>query len=177
MNSNTLNILQLNSSGRRDESITRTLSNDLISALEDRHGAANIVRRDLDSNPVFVNAAWIEANFTPDEQKTQQHHDTLAYSNELVSELMNADTIVIGSDQVASLDGKLLGKPGSHHAALDQLEACQGREVVFHTAVCVSSDLGRSISEHVDRFQVGITANSNHSKAELMIDDVSMSVD
>jgi FMN-dependent NADH-azoreductase len=97
VNNNTLNILQLNSSGRRDESLTRTLSNDLISALEDRHGAANIVRRDLDSNPAFVNAAWIEANFTPDEQKTQQHNETLAYSNELVSELMNADTIVIGA--------------------------------------------------------------------------------
>jgi len=97
MNSNTLNILQLNSSGRRDESITRTLSNDLISALEDRHGAAKIVRRDLDSNPAFVDAAWIEANFTPDDQKTQKHIETLAYSNELVGELVNADTIVIGA--------------------------------------------------------------------------------
>lgn len=68
--------------------------------------------------------------------------------------IRRADTIVIGSDQVASLDGKMMGKPGSHQAALDQLEASQGHEVVFHTAVCVSADHGRQISEHVDLTRV-----------------------
>jgi len=46
---------------------------------------------------------------------------------------------VIGSDQVADLDGRLLGKPGSHDAACAQLAAMSGREVLFHTAVCVSN--------------------------------------
>jgi septum formation protein len=45
--------------------------------------------------------------------------------------------VVIGSDQVAELDGRALGKPGSHARALEQLRACRGREVLFHTAVCV----------------------------------------
>jgi septum formation protein len=45
--------------------------------------------------------------------------------------------IVIGSDQVAVLDGAPLGKPGSHAAALAQLLAMRGRSVVFHTALCV----------------------------------------
>lgn len=45
--------------------------------------------------------------------------------------------VVIGSDQVAALGARLLGKPGSHEAALEQLLACRGREVVFHTALCV----------------------------------------
>jgi septum formation protein len=44
---------------------------------------------------------------------------------------------VIGSDQVAVLDGTPLGKPGTHAAALAQLQAMRGRSVVFHTAVCV----------------------------------------
>ena len=44
---------------------------------------------------------------------------------------------VIGSDQVAECDGLLLGKPGTRDAALTQLRAASGREVVFHTAVCV----------------------------------------
>jgi septum formation protein len=48
-----------------------------------------------------------------------------------------ADAVVIGSDQVASLEGTLLRKPGSHDIALRQLLACQGREVLFHTAVAV----------------------------------------
>lgn len=47
------------------------------------------------------------------------------------------DAIVIGSDQVAELAGRTLGKPGGRDVARAQLQACSGREVVFHTAVCV----------------------------------------
>lgn len=45
--------------------------------------------------------------------------------------------IVIGSDQVAVLEGTALGKPGNHANALRQLKAMRGKEVVFHTALCV----------------------------------------
>jgi septum formation protein len=45
--------------------------------------------------------------------------------------------VVIGSDQVAELDGTALGKPLTHARASAQLLACSAREVVFHTAVCV----------------------------------------
>lgn len=45
--------------------------------------------------------------------------------------------IVIGSDQVATLDGEQIGKPGNHINALKQLQKMRGREVVFHTALCV----------------------------------------
>jgi len=45
--------------------------------------------------------------------------------------------IVIGSDQVAVLDGMALGKPGNHPNAVRQLKAMRGREVVFHTALCL----------------------------------------
>jgi septum formation protein len=45
--------------------------------------------------------------------------------------------LVIGSDQVAELDGQRLGKPGGHQSAVQQLRAMRGREVVFHTAVCL----------------------------------------
>ncbi|KQY51227.1 nucleoside triphosphate pyrophosphatase [Lysobacter sp. Root494] len=44
---------------------------------------------------------------------------------------------VIGSDQVAELDGSPLGKPGSRDGALAQLGAMSGRVVRFRTAVCV----------------------------------------
>lgn len=47
------------------------------------------------------------------------------------------DAIIIGSDQVASLDGLHIGKPGNHAAALQQLQLMRGREVIFHTALCV----------------------------------------
>lgn len=45
--------------------------------------------------------------------------------------------VVIGSDQVADLDGEALGKPGSHAKALAQLRRMSGRTVVFHTALTV----------------------------------------
>lgn len=44
----------------------------------------------------------------------------------------------IGSDQVAELDGRPLGKPGAHDAAFAQLTAMSGREVRFHTAVALA---------------------------------------
>jgi septum formation protein len=45
--------------------------------------------------------------------------------------------VVIGSDQVATLDGAQIGKPGDHPRALAQLQTMRGRRVVFHTALCV----------------------------------------
>ena len=47
------------------------------------------------------------------------------------------DAVVIGSDQVACLDGELLQKPGTSDRARAQLAACSGRQVVFHTGLCV----------------------------------------
>jgi septum formation protein len=62
--------------------------------------------------------------------------------------------LVIGSDQVASLDGHLLRKPGSAEVAVAQLRACRGKTVLFHTAVAVvATDSGDTL-EHVDRTEV-----------------------
>lgn len=47
------------------------------------------------------------------------------------------DAVVIGSDQVADLDGEPIGKPGTHERALAQLQRMSGRAVVFQTAVAV----------------------------------------
>lgn len=49
---------------------------------------------------------------------------------------------VIGSDQVAELDGHPLGKPGGREAAIAQLAAMSGRTVAFHTGVCVLRGAG-----------------------------------
>ena len=61
----------------------------------------------------------------------------LAESKAQVIARQHPDAIVIGSDQCALLDGQILGKPGSHQNALQQLRQAQGKNVVFHTAVCV----------------------------------------
>ncbi len=51
--------------------------------------------------------------------------------------LQYPDAIIIGSDQVATLDGEQIGKPGDHHNALRQLQSMRGKTVIFHTALCV----------------------------------------
>lgn len=48
-----------------------------------------------------------------------------------------AESVVIGSDQVANLDGIALGKPGNFERATAQLQQMRGQTVVFHTAVAV----------------------------------------
>lgn len=52
--------------------------------------------------------------------------------------IMEPQAIVIGSDQVAELDGVALGKPGDHERATQQLRSMRGRAVQFHTAVAVT---------------------------------------
>ena len=47
------------------------------------------------------------------------------------------DGLAIGSDQVATFDGRILGKPGAHDAAVAQLRTLSGRTVEFLTGVCV----------------------------------------
>ncbi len=50
---------------------------------------------------------------------------------------LNPNAVVIGSDQVADLDGLPLGKPGTHARAAEQLQRMSGRTVIFQTAVAV----------------------------------------
>lgn len=51
--------------------------------------------------------------------------------------LRRPEAVVIGSDQVADLDGQALGKPGTHERAVQQLRRMRGHTVHFHTAVAV----------------------------------------
>lgn len=50
---------------------------------------------------------------------------------------LHPEVIVIGSDQVADLDGQPIGKPGTHERAIAQLQAMRGKQIVFQTAVAV----------------------------------------
>jgi len=50
---------------------------------------------------------------------------------------LHPHAVVIGSDQVADLAGRPVGKPGNHERAVEQLRAMSGRRIVFQTAVAV----------------------------------------
>lgn len=45
--------------------------------------------------------------------------------------------LIIGSDQTLSLDGRILGKPGNHERATEQLRLMSGRQITFHTGLCL----------------------------------------
>jgi MAF protein len=60
------------------------------------------------------------------------------------------NALIIGADQLAALDGRVLGKPGSHQKAVEQLLAASGKSVTFLTAVCMLDPVTRKRYEHTD---------------------------
>ncbi len=60
------------------------------------------------------------------------------------------NALIIGADQLAVLDGRVLGKPGSHPKAVEQLLAASGKSVKFLTAVCILDPVTRKRYEHTD---------------------------
>lgn len=91
-----INVLEVSASARLAGSASRELSGNLIDALSDRLGEVQVKRRDLSEGIPLVDAAWIEANFTPEEDRTERHREALAISDSLVAELKDADVLVIG---------------------------------------------------------------------------------
>jgi septum formation protein len=66
----------------------------------------------------------------------------------------NRDALIIGADQVAVLEDKVIGKPGNHARAVEQLLAASGKKMQFLTAVCVLDPASRRRYEHIDRTTV-----------------------
>jgi septum formation protein len=81
---------------------------------------------------------------SPEVDETALHQETpeqlarrLAFCKAQAVAERHPDAVVIGSDQVADLDGLALGKPGNHARAVEQLRRMRGRTVIFQTAVSV----------------------------------------
>lgn len=62
--------------------------------------------------------------------------------------------LVIGSDQVAVVDGQILGKPGNHETAVKQLRRLSGKRVSFLTGLCVFNTESRRVQLDVVPFNV-----------------------
>ncbi len=92
-----LKILEVSASGRRRDSASRRLTQDIIDALETRYGNIALARRDLADGVPLVDEEWISANFTPEEERSAEHRAALADSDRLVDELRQADVLVIGA--------------------------------------------------------------------------------
>jgi septum formation protein len=92
----------------------------------------------------------------PDIDETPLAHETpqqtalrlsMAKARAVARTLATPDALVIGSDQVATFDGRQIGKPGTHENAVAQLRAMRARTVEFHSALCLLDarhDIARS---------------------------------
>ena len=87
----TQNILHIDSSARLNGSTSRQLTAQVTEKL-----GGTVVKRDLTDAIPQISETWVNANFTPAEQRTDEQKETLALSDALVSEIKAADTLVIG---------------------------------------------------------------------------------
>lgn len=62
--------------------------------------------------------------------------------------------LIIGSDQVAMLDNHILGKPGSHTRAVEQLAMASGKKVTFYTGLCLLNSVTGNCQLHCEPFHV-----------------------
>ena len=63
--------------------------------------------------------------------------ERLALAKAMAVAARHPQSVVIGADQVAACDGRILDKPGNAGAAREQLQAQSGRSVQFHSAVAL----------------------------------------
>ena len=64
------------------------------------------------------------------------------------------DALIIGSDQVAIVDGKIVGKPGEHAAAFQQLRNASGKTVRFLTGLCLLNARTHAVQLDVVHYEV-----------------------
>ncbi|MEY4295573.1 MAG: hypothetical protein RLY82_1261 [Pseudomonadota bacterium] len=102
-------------------------------------GSTSVYRRELLSRlriPFDVQAPEVDETPIDGESPLQlAQRLALAKANAVAQKFPTS--VVIGSDQVADLDGLALGKPGNFDRATAQLRQMRGKTVVFHTAVAV----------------------------------------
>lgn len=102
----------------------------------------------------FVTAA-------PDIDETPLENETAAETaNRLAIEKAKAvadqfpNALIIGSDQVALLNGQQLGKPGTHERAVVQLRAMRGQTMIFHTALALLDSKTGKVWEKVVPYEI-----------------------
>lgn len=102
-------------------------------------GSTSVYRRELLSRlgiPFTVESPFVDEAPFPNEHPAALASRLAMAKARAVAERF-PDCIVIGSDQVADLDGVALGKPGTHARAVRQLQMMRGKTVNFQTAVAV----------------------------------------
>ncbi|MEM9278244.1 MAG: NAD(P)H-dependent oxidoreductase [Pseudomonadota bacterium] len=154
MTDHAINILRIDSSGRQDGSETRQLTDEFLNSLNEKANVNQLVVRDVSDGVEFVDQDWIFANFTDEEERSEEQKKRLANSDKLVAELQDADLIVIGAPVYN------FGVPAALKAWIDQV--ARARKTFKYTetgpvgllenkrAVIVSASGGTEIGSNID---------------------------
>ncbi|CAA0089400.1 Maf-like protein YceF [Zhongshania aliphaticivorans] len=67
---------------------------------------------------------------------------------------LQPNAIIIAGDQVCDIKGAILGKPGNVSTAKEQLTLCSGREVIFHTGLCVYNPMSNQLQSYSEQVHV-----------------------
>jgi septum formation protein len=101
--------------------------------------SSSIYRRELLERlqlPFSVESPDVDETPMP-EEKPEETALRLAQEKARKVAKHHPESLVIGCDQVATLDGMQLGKPLTHDNAVRQLQTMRGRSVTFHSALCL----------------------------------------
>jgi FMN-dependent NADH-azoreductase len=90
-----LNILRVDASASVSSSNSKRLGDELVARLEQRHISTTVQQRDLNRGLYFIDETWVAANFTPAEQRSEEQRLRLAFSDDLIDEIKQADHIVL----------------------------------------------------------------------------------
>lgn len=89
----TKTVLRIDASARHDGSESRALTQRIL----DRLAPDEVINRDLAASLPAIDAEWLNANWTPEDQRSDAQRESLALSDTLIQEVKSADTIVIGA--------------------------------------------------------------------------------
>ncbi len=103
--------------------------------------------------PFDVLSPDVDETPLPNETPEQTAH-RLSIAKAKAAAPQHSDALIIGSDQVATLDGLQLGKPHTHENATRQLRMMRGRSVVFHTALSLFNSRTGNVQSKVVPFTV-----------------------
>ena len=108
----TTKVLRIDASARRQASVSR----DLVSKIINRIEGAQVITRDVARDPIpQIDETWVNANFTPAEDRSKTQAEALSLSDRLIAEVREADVLVIG------LPIYNFGVPAALKAWIDQI--------------------------------------------------------
>jgi len=88
-------VLRIDSSAQKAGSVSRGIGDEVIRRLAVRYTGMEVMNLDLDEGIGHIDGDWVDANFTPEDQRSEAQRERLAVSDQAVAALKEADAIVL----------------------------------------------------------------------------------